>query len=140
MTAPTTQQLCNAVGPDKQVARLAGVHPATAARWRRGETSMPAAALLRLVARSQPARATLLALLKLDDAAVAERLATIETELAALKARRTGHQENTPHALAPCIAAGVDHHAPGPGPGNHHRQAAGLCQAAPAPRAPGVAA
>jgi DNA-binding transcriptional regulator YdaS (Cro superfamily) len=138
MGALDIQHICNACGPDKAVARLAGVHPATARRWRLGDNAMPAAALLLLANRSAAAREALLRALRLDDAAVTARLTTIETELAAMKARRAT-QETSHHALAHRVAAGApDRHA-GAGAGNPDRPAAGLFPPAPAARPQGIA-
>jgi hypothetical protein len=138
MSALDVRHICTACGPDKAVARLAGVHPATARRWRLGDNAMPATALLRLVHRSAAARASLLRALKLDDAAVADRLATIETELNALKARRASHEETPPHVVAHRLRPGLGHAAPGAGAGNAGRPAADLFTPRPAPRAAGI--
>lgn len=77
-------------GTAKEIARIVGCSPATAGRYRRGETMPDPLALARLMGRSRTIADVMLRLAGLDDLSLDLREARLRQELQRLQAQRAG--------------------------------------------------
>jgi transcriptional regulator with XRE-family HTH domain len=96
MNAATLTSAIADFGTAKQIARIIGCSPATAARYRRGETFPNPQGLARLVGHSQKIADAFLRLAGLDDVSLDLEEARLTRELQRLQALRAGISHGTP--------------------------------------------